>query len=77
MSDEKFGMLYGNHIRGLIRKRIVVSACRKGAYVLNKKGSYTDSWVIVGSYLETIYTSLWLIKKGENQDECEIGRSTS
>ena len=58
MAIRKFGFSYGNHIRRLIRKRIVVSACRKGAYVLNKKGSYTDSWVIVGSYLETIYTQL-------------------
>jgi len=56
MNDEKFGMLYENHIRPLIRRRIVVSVCRKGAYVLNKKGCYADSRALVGSYLETIYT---------------------
>jgi hypothetical protein len=56
LNDEKFGMLYGNHIRRLIRKRNVVTVFMKGAYVLNKKVSYADSRVLVDSYLETIYT---------------------
>jgi len=56
LNDEKFGILYGNHIRRLIRKRSVVTIFTKGAYVLNKKVSYADSRALVGSYLETIYT---------------------
>ncbi len=56
LKNEKLGMLYGNHIRRLIRKQIVVSVSRRGAYVLNKKGCYADSRALVGSYLETIYT---------------------
>ena len=56
LNDEKFGMLYGNNIRCQVRKRIGVSVFKKGAYVLNKKVCYADSWTLVGSYLETIYT---------------------
>jgi len=56
LNDEKFGMLYGNLIRRLTRKWSVVTVFMKGAYVLNKKVCYADSRVLVGSYLETIYT---------------------
>ena len=56
LNDEKFGMLYGNHITRQIRKRIGVSFFTKGAYVLSKNACYADSRAPVGSYLETIYT---------------------
>jgi len=49
-------MLCGNHIRGLIRKKIGVSVFRKDFYMLRKNACYADSWAVVGSYLETIYT---------------------
>ena len=54
LNNEKFGMLYGNHIKRLIRKRIVVSVTRKGAYVLSKNACYADSETVTGSYTETI-----------------------
>ena len=56
LNGEKFGMLYGNHIRRLTRKQSVVNVFTKGAYLLNKKVCYADSQALVGSYLETIYT---------------------
>jgi len=49
-------MLYGNYIRRLKRKRSVVTAFTKGAYVLNKKVCYANSRALVVSYLETMYT---------------------
>ena len=54
LNDEKFGMLYGNHIRRLIRKRIVVSVFRKGVYMLGENACYADSETDTGSYTETI-----------------------
>jgi hypothetical protein len=56
MNDEKFGMLYGNHIRPLIRKIIGITLIQRSTYVCMKKGCYADSQALVGSYLETIYT---------------------
>jgi hypothetical protein len=56
LNDKKFGMLHGNHIRRLTRKRSVVTVFMKGAYVLNKKVFYADSRALVGSYLESMYT---------------------
>jgi len=58
LNDEKFGMLYGNHIRPLIRKIIGITLIQRSTYVCMKKGCYTDSRALVGSYLETIYTLL-------------------
>ena len=49
-------MLYGNHIRRLIRKRIGASILQESFYVLRKNACYADSRALVGSYLETIYT---------------------
>ena len=56
LNEEKFGMLYGNHIRGLIRRRIGLSRFQGITYELWAKGCYADSRALVGSYLETIYT---------------------
>ena len=56
LNNEKFGMLYGNHIRHLIQKTIGVTLFQRNAYVCMKKECYADSRALVGSYLETIYT---------------------
>ncbi len=56
LNDRNIGVLSGNHIRPLIRKTIGVTLFQRGAYVCMKKGCYTDSRALVGSYLETIYT---------------------
>ena len=56
LNNEKFGMLYGNDIRGLIRRRSGLSPFQGVSYGLRAKGCYADSRALVGSYLETIYT---------------------
>jgi len=56
LNDEKFRMLYGNHIRSLIRRRTGLSHFLGITYGLWAKVCYADSQALVGSYLETIYT---------------------
>ncbi len=54
LNDKKFGMLYGNRIRRLIRKRIGASILQKSLYVLREKACYADSETAMASYMETI-----------------------
>jgi hypothetical protein len=56
LNDEKFGMLYGNHIRGLIRRRTGLSRFQGIIYGLRAKGCYIDTNRGLESYTETIYT---------------------
>ncbi len=56
MTLEEVRNLRRNHIRRLMRKRIVATVFIKGAYVSNQKVSYADSQALVGPYLETTYT---------------------
>lgn len=58
LNDEKFGTLYGNHIRLLIRRRTGLSRLKEVAYGLWAKGSYTDTQKGLAFYTETIYTQL-------------------
>ena len=54
LNHEKFGMLYGSHIRRQVRKRMGVSVFTKGVYTLRKNACYADSETATGSYTETI-----------------------
>jgi len=56
LNDEKFGILFGNHIRRQVKKRIGVSVFTKGAYTLRKNACYADNRAFVVYYLENIYT---------------------
>ncbi len=56
MNDEKFGMLYGNHIRRLIRRNTGLSSVQRITYGLRPKGCYTDTQRVLEFYAETIYT---------------------
>jgi len=50
------GVLSGNRIRPLIQTPTILSLFQRIAYACRKTGCYADSWAVVGSYLETIYT---------------------
>ncbi len=65
LKDEKFGMLYGNHIRPLIRRRIDLSRVQGIIYGFPAKKCYTDTLRGLASYTETIYT---LLGQFENQE---------
>ena len=54
LNDEKFGMLYGNHIRGLIRRRTGLSRFQGITYGLWAKGCYADARRVLESYTEII-----------------------
>ncbi len=54
LNDEKFGMLYENRIRGLIRRRTGLSRFQGINYGLRAKGCYTDTQKDIGSSAETI-----------------------
>jgi len=54
LNRERLGVLCGNHIRRLVRKRISVSVFTKGACTLRKNACYADSETATGSYTETI-----------------------
>ena len=56
--DEKLGMLCGNHIRRLIRKRTSLSRFHIITYGLRTKECYTNTRRVLRSYTETIYTLL-------------------
>jgi len=56
LNDEKFGMLYGNQIRDLIRRRTGLSRFQGITYGLWAKGCYTDTRRGKEFYTETIYT---------------------
>ena len=58
LNDERLGVLYGNHIRPLIRRRIALSRYQRIIYGLRTKGCYTDTQKSLESYTETIYTLL-------------------
>ena len=58
MNDERLGMLYGNHIRSLIRRGTGLSRFQGITYGLRAKGCYTDTQRGPASYTETIYTLL-------------------
>jgi len=49
-------MLYGNHIRGLIRRRTSLIRFQGITYRLWAKGCYTDTRRAQEFYTETIYT---------------------
>ncbi len=49
-------MLYGNHIRSLKRRRIVLSRVQGIIYEFPAKKCYTDTQRGLASYTETIYT---------------------
>ncbi len=49
-------MLYGNHIRSLIRRGIALSCVRRTIYGRHAKGRYTDTQRDLASCTETIYT---------------------
>ena len=51
-------MLYGNHIRTLIRRRTELNRFQEFTYGLWVKGCYTDTQRGPASYTETIYTLL-------------------
>ncbi len=61
MNDVKLGMLYGNHIRTLIRRRTELSHFQEFTYELWVKGCYTDTQRSLASYTETIYTLLCVL----------------
>ena len=50
LNDEKVGMLYGNHIRGLIKRRTDLSPFQGITYGLWAKGCYTDTQRDIGSH---------------------------
>ena len=52
----KFGMLYGNHIRTLIRRRTDLSRFQEITYGLWVKRCYIDTQRALEFYMETIYT---------------------
>jgi len=54
LNDEKFGMLYGNHIRGLIRRRTGINRLQGITYGLWTKGCYTEARRSKEFYTETI-----------------------
>ena len=56
LNDEKFGMLYGKHIRRQIRRRAGLRCLFWIPYGLRAKWCYADGRALVCSYLETIYT---------------------
>ncbi len=56
LNDEKFGVLYENYIRGLIRRRTGLSPFQGIAYGLWAKECYTDTRRGKEFYTETIYT---------------------
>ena len=56
LKDKKFGMLYGNHIRDLIRRRTDLSRFQGITYGLWAKGCYTEARRGKEFYTETIYT---------------------
>jgi len=58
MNNEKFGMLSGNHIRPLIRRRIALSRIKGIIYGLPAKKCYADTQRGLAFYTETIYTLL-------------------
>jgi len=61
LKDEKLGMLYGNHIRTLIRRGIALSRVQGIVYGFPAKECYTDTQRGLASYTETIYTLLYTI----------------
>ncbi len=58
LNDEKFGMLYGNHIRCLIRRRNGLSRFQGITYGLWAKGCYTDTQkdikVLCGNHINRV-----------------------
>ena len=54
LNDEKFGMLYGNHIRDLIRRKTGLSRFQGITYGLRAKGCYTETQKGLECYAETI-----------------------
>ena len=54
LNNENFGMLYGNHIRILIRRRTELCRFQEITYGLWVKGCYTDTQGGPASYTETI-----------------------
>ena len=56
LNDEKLGLLYGKHIRALIRRRTGLSPFQGVTYVLRSKGCYTEARRGKEFYTETIYT---------------------
>ena len=59
LNDEKLGMLCGNHIRDLIRRRTGVSRFQGITYGLRAKGCYTDTRRGQEFCTETIYIHSW------------------
>ncbi len=62
LNKKNFGMLYGNHIRTLIRRRTELSRFQEITYGLWVKECYTDTQRGPASYTETIYTLLDLVR---------------
>jgi hypothetical protein len=56
LNGEKFGMLYGNHIRDLIRRRAGLIRFQGITYGLWAKGCHTEARRGKEFYTETIYT---------------------
>ena len=57
------GMLYGNHIKPLIRRGISLSRAQRIIYGLWTKGCHTGTQTDIRSYAETIYIVLWISRK--------------
>jgi hypothetical protein len=58
LNNEKFGMLYGNHIRTLIRRRTELSRFQEITYGLWVRGCYTEARRGKKFYTETVDTKL-------------------
>ena len=56
LNDDRLGVLYGNHIKPLIRRGIALSRVQRIIYGFRTKGCYTDTQRSLESYMETIYT---------------------
>ena len=56
LNKKNFWMLYGNHIRSLIRRRTGLSRFQEITHGLWAKGYYTDTQRCKEFYTETIYT---------------------
>jgi hypothetical protein len=55
-------MLYGNHIKPLMKRGIDLSRFQGITYGLPATECYTDTQRRLGSYTETIYTSFGILR---------------